>query len=88
LFNGININPFITHGYVGPDYFCNRKVEYDPILEANTIQKEHNPESRRELGKTGSIKHVFKLLPKSYFSHWMDLLPTQSFAQWLQRSFK
>lgn len=53
------INPFVTNGYAGPEYFCDR-VQETAILR-DLLFNENNVAliSPRRLGKTGLIWHVF-----------------------------
>ena len=52
-------NPFITYGYKGSRYFCDRENESRQLIEA--LQNERNVTliAPRRVGKTGLIKHVF-----------------------------
>ncbi|MBF1449790.1 MAG: ATP-binding protein, partial [Prevotella oris] len=52
-------NPFITYGYKGNRYFCDRENETKKLIEA--LQNDRNVTliSPRRVGKTGLIKHVF-----------------------------
>lgn len=52
-------NPFVTNGYVSPEYFCDRKTETKDIttllLNGNNIALI----SPRRYGKTDLIRHCF-----------------------------
>lgn len=52
-------NPFVTNGYAGPEYFCDRVQETSTIR--NLLLNENNVAliSPRRLGKTDLIWHVF-----------------------------
>ena len=52
-------NPFITNGYAGNEYFCDRKTETADIR--SLIINENNLAiiSPRRIGKTELINHVF-----------------------------
>ena len=52
-------NPFVTNGYAGAEYFCDRVVETDDLR--NLLRNENNIAliSPRRLGKTELINHVF-----------------------------
>jgi AAA+ ATPase superfamily predicted ATPase len=52
------INPFITRGYLSPDYFCNRAEETKRILDAISSRRNLILISLRRMGKTGLLKHV------------------------------
>jgi uncharacterized protein len=74
-------NPFITSGYVSPDYFCNRITETKKILNAINSRRNLTLISLRRTGKTGLLKHVKYLLEhsaKEYTVIYIDLLPTMS----------
>lgn len=52
-------NPFITTGYVSPEYFCDRKAESQQLIQdilghSNTVLI-----SPRRMGKTGLIEYCF-----------------------------
>jgi hypothetical protein len=52
-------NPFLTQGYAGKEYFCNRQKETKKIL--TTLENGRNLTliSLRRMGKTGLIHHSF-----------------------------
>lgn len=52
-------NPFVTYGYEGPEYFCDRVEETARLL---TLLRNGNHVvlvSPRRMGKTGLISHCF-----------------------------
>ncbi|MCL1974001.1 MAG: ATP-binding protein [Bacteroidetes bacterium] len=55
-------NPFITAGYVSPDYFCDRDKERKIMVEALKNGRNLTLISPRKWGKTGLIKHAFYYL--------------------------
>jgi uncharacterized protein len=55
-------NPFVTGGYVGPDYFCDRRNETEILLKAISSKRHVTLISLRRMGKTGLLKHVKHLL--------------------------
>jgi len=57
-------NPFITSGYLEPDYFCNRQNETTRLLKAISSRRNVTLISMRRIGKTGLLKHVGYLLGK------------------------
>ena len=74
-------NPFVTAGYVSPDYFCDREYESRQILEAVHAHRNMAVISMRRMGKTGLLKHVGFLLNnlrKNKALVYIDLMPTQS----------
>lgn len=74
-------NPFITGGYLKPEYFCNRTAETERIMSAIRSKRNLTLISLRRMGKTGLLKHVKHLLesakePASVI--YVDLLPTMN----------
>ena len=52
-------NPFLTKGYISPEYFCNRANETNKIISAIKNNRDLTLISLRRMGKTGLIHHVF-----------------------------
>ena len=51
-------NPFVTNGYAGPEYFCDRVEETQHITEMLTNENNMALISPRRIGKTdGNTKH-------------------------------
>ena len=48
-------NPFVTGGYIGPDYFCDRQNETDLLLKAISSKRNLTLISLRRMGKTGLL---------------------------------
>jgi uncharacterized protein len=74
-------NPFVTGGYIGPDYFCDRESESDMLLKAIASKRNVTLISLRRMGKTGLLKHVKHILEqekKSPAVIYADLLPTMN----------
>ena len=72
-------NPFITGGYLSPEYFCNRAEETKRIIDATSSRRNLTLISLRRMGKTGLLKHVKYQLEhskKSFAVIYADLLPT------------
>jgi uncharacterized protein len=90
--NTIN-NPFITGGYAGPEYFCNRTAETTVLLKAISSKRSLTLISLRRMGKTGLLKHVKHLLeikPGGVKSNkstpaviYVDLMPTMNGGEML-----
>jgi AAA+ ATPase superfamily predicted ATPase len=86
-------NPFVTGGYVGPDYFCDRQNESEILLKAISSKRNMTLISLRRMGKTGLLKHVKYLLenmPKGSQKDkkpvaviYMDLMPTMNGTEML-----
>jgi len=72
-------NPFVTSGYMGPEFFCDRHDESERILKAISSGRNITLISLRRMGKTGLLKHVKHKLEKSGNPAaviYVDLLPT------------
>lgn len=52
-------NPFLVYGYIGPDYFCDRKEETQKLISALRNGRHITLMSPRRMGKTGLIKNAF-----------------------------
>lgn len=74
------INPFVTNGYVAPEYFCDRETETEDIttllLNGNNIALI----SPRRYGKTDLIRHCFSQpeVTKRYYTFIVDIYATRS----------
>ncbi|MBR1546398.1 MAG: ATP-binding protein [Prevotella sp.] len=76
-------NPFLTYGYNGPEYFCDR-VDETKRLTSLLINGNHVAlMSPRRMGKTGLIRHCFaqKELQNSYYLFIVDIYATKSLAE-------
>jgi AAA+ ATPase superfamily predicted ATPase len=74
-------NPFITGGYLSPEYFCDRAEETKRITDAISSRRNMTLISLRRMGKTGLLKHVkFQLehSKKPFAVIYADLLPTMN----------
>jgi uncharacterized protein len=74
-------NPFITSGYLSPEYFCNRAEETKRIMGAISSKRNMTLISLRRMGKTGLLKHVKYQLEQSkkpFAVIYVDLLPTMN----------
>jgi uncharacterized protein len=74
-------NPFITGGYLNPEYFCNRAEETKRITGAVSSKRNMTLISLRRIGKTGLLKHVKHQLEhskKPFAVIYADLLPTMN----------
>jgi AAA+ ATPase superfamily predicted ATPase len=81
-------NPFVTGGYMGPEYFCDRQNETDMLLKAISSKRNVTLISLRRMGKTGLLKHVKHFLEqrpggsreenKAIAVIYADLMPTMN----------
>ena len=58
-------NPFITSGYEGPEYFCDREAETKALLDGLANGRNITLIAPRRLGKTGLIQNAFHSLRRS-----------------------
>ena len=75
-------NPFLTAGYAGPDYFCDRKRETEELIRHLDNDRNTTLISPRRYGKTGIIRHVLHLMSKrpGVKTVYVDLYPTRSLS--------
>jgi uncharacterized protein len=73
-------NPFITYGYAGPKYFCNREEETRKLVEAVSNGRHVTLISWRRMGKTGLIQHAFRKLKKQNCVY-LDILHTNNLTE-------
>ena len=73
-------NPFITNGYAGSEYFCDRKQETDDIRSLLVNENNIAIISPRRIGKTELINHVFDCdeFQRNYYCFLVDIYATQS----------
>jgi AAA+ ATPase superfamily predicted ATPase len=73
-------NPFLTAGYAGPEYFCDRKREAEELVRHLDNDRNTTLISPRRYGKTGLIQQVLHLLKKRHGvkTVYVDLYPTRS----------
>ena len=75
-------NPFLTAGYAGPDYFCDRKRETESLIQHLDNDRNTTLISPRRYGKTGLIRQVLHLMAKrrGVKTVYVDLYPTRSLS--------
>ena len=73
-------NPFVTYGYEGPEYFCDRIEETKSL--STMLQNGNNVllMSPRRIGKTGLLMHCFnqKEISEEYNTFLIDIYSTNS----------
>ncbi len=77
------VNPFVTAGYYGEEYFCDRETETKSMLQNITNGLSTTLIAIRRIGKTGLIRHVLAKLPPGYASVYIDILPTEDMNELL-----
>lgn len=81
------MNPFVTTGYAGPEYFCDRiretKALTDLLCNGNNVALI----SPRRYGKTDLLRHCFsqKQIKESYYTFVIDIYSTKSLAEMTER---
>lgn len=80
-------NPFITNGYAGPDYFCDRVDETARLTDLLTNENNVALISPRRIGKTELIHHVFQQehIKADYHTFLIDIYSTNSVADLVNR---
>ena len=73
-------NPFVTKGYSGSEYFCDRVYETTNILSLLTNENNLALISPRRLGKTDLIRHCFAQpeIKDNYHTFLIDIYATNS----------
>lgn len=79
----MNRNPFITSGYAGAEYFCDRVTETHDMLQMLTNGNNLALISPRRLGKTDLMRHVFaqKEIRENYYTFIVDIYATSSLQE-------
>lgn len=81
------MNPFVTNGYAGAEYFCDRVQETEDILK--WLQNGNNIAliSPRRYGKTDLIRHCFeqKEIKDHYYTFIIDIYSTKSLAEMVNK---
>jgi len=75
-------NPFLTAGYAGPEYFCDRTRETETLLANLANDRNTTLLSPRRYGKTGLIRQFLHVLAKrqGVKTVYVDLYPTLNLA--------
>lgn len=66
-------NPFLTRGYAGPDYFCDREAETAKLVSALNNGRDVTLVAPRRYGKTGLIRNTFERLGKTTAAVYLDI---------------
>ncbi len=79
-------NPFVTKGYVGPDYFCDRVKETENLVKLLTNDNNMALISPRRLGKTDLIRHCFNQprIKNHYYTFIIDIYATNSLSDFVE----
>lgn len=78
-------NPFVTNGYAGPEYFCDRVDETKTLVDFLTNGNNIALMSPLRLGKTDLIKHCFEqpAIKGNYYTFVVDIYATDSFRDFV-----
>lgn len=78
-------NPFVTNGYAGPEYFCDRIQETKTLTDFLTNGNNMALMSPRRLGKTDLVKHCFQqpAISDNYYTFVIDIYATESFRDFV-----
>lgn len=81
------MNPFVTTGYAGPEYFCDREKETKAVIELLENGNNIALMSPRRFGKTDLIRHCFdqKAIKDKYYTFIIDIYSTNSLAEMTDR---
>ena len=82
-----SINPFVTTGYAGPEYFCDREQETADLIRLLTNGNNVALVSPRRYGKTDLIRHCFAQpeIAEKYYTFIVDIYSTKSVADMVVR---
>ena len=78
-------NPFVTNGYAGAEYFCDRVQETAALRELLLNENNVALISPRRIGKTDLIWHVFddKVLRENYYCFMADIYATKTLSDFV-----
>lgn len=78
-------NPFVTKGYAGPAYFCDREKETKDLVQLLTNGNNMALISPRRIGKTDLIHHCFAQpsVAEKYYTFIIDIYATNSLADFV-----
>jgi uncharacterized protein (DUF2164 family) len=78
-------NPFITKGYVSPEYFCDRENETSRIMSEAYNSSNITVFSQRKMGKTGLIMHsINKLQDEKFKCIYFDVITTKTLSDFVE----
>ncbi len=78
-------NPFVTNGYAGAEYFCDRVKETATLRDLLVNENNVALISPRRLGKTDLIWHLFdnKSIRRSYYCFIVDIYATKNLSDFV-----
>jgi AAA+ ATPase superfamily predicted ATPase len=80
-------NPFVTTGYAGAEFFCDREKETEDIIRLLTNGNNVALISPRRLGKTDLLRHCFgqDAIKDHYYTFIVDIYSTKSVAEMVSK---
>lgn len=77
-------NPFITTGYAGAEYFCDREKETEDVIRLLRNGNYIALISPRRYGKTDLLRHCFAQpeIADNYYTFIIDIYSTKSWPTW------
>ncbi|MBR3287380.1 MAG: ATP-binding protein [Bacteroidales bacterium] len=80
-------NPFVTTGYVGGEYFCDREKETEDIIRLIANGNNLALVSPRRYGKTDLLRHCFAQpeISSRYHTFIIDIYSTKSFSEMVNK---
>lgn len=79
------INPFLTSGYIGAGYFCDREKETKKLTRLLTNGNNVALISSRRMGKTGLVRHCFaqQKIARKYNTFVIDIYATKNLSDFV-----
>ncbi len=80
-------NPFLISGYYSPEYFCDREVETETVLNALENGRNLTLIAPRRIGKTGLIRQAFYKLHerrKEVATYYIDIYSTRTLSDFVR----
>ena len=73
-------NPFVTAGYAGEEYFCDRRRETARLIAAFENDRNITLIAPRRYGKTGLIMNALAKMPTEFTGIYLDIFPIEDLA--------
>lgn len=73
-------NPFLTAGYAGEEYFCDRRRETAKMMAAFENDRNLTLIAPRRYGKTGLIKNALARMPAEFTGIYLDIFSIENLA--------
>lgn len=83
--NVMKKNPFLTYGYAGAEYFCDREAETKKLIMQLTNGNNVVLKSPRRIGKTGLLHHCFSQseIKDNYHTFIIDIYATKNLQDFI-----